>query len=106
MVQSDPKYAPKPENPKKSNGRPRRISEAVTPGSIERPAHYGGDDDPFETIKVLKAWLSPEQYLGFLRGNAIKYESRAGKKGSESEDHRKAAQYSAWAAEQAKEMGR
>ncbi len=48
---------------------------------VNHPAHYGGDT-PYEVIKVLEHWLTPEQFLGFCRGNAIKYLARAGKKGS------------------------
>lgn len=44
------------------------------------PAHYGGEDAVYETIKVLEAWLSFDQFIGFCRGNAVKYLSRAGKK--------------------------
>jgi hypothetical protein len=46
---------------------------------VNHPQHYGGDTT-YETIKVLEAWMSPEEFIGFLRGNAIKYLSRAGKK--------------------------
>lgn len=42
---------------------------------INHPLHYGGADNPYETIKVIKAWG-----LGFNDGNAVKYISRAGKK--------------------------
>ncbi len=59
---------------------------------VEHPAHYGGDTQ-FETIKVLAAWLTPEQLSGFLLGNALKYLSRVGKKGDAVEDLRKAAWY-------------
>lgn len=51
---------------------------AISP-AVNHPAHYGGDE-PYETIKVLQAWLSPEAYSGFCLGNAVKYISRAGKK--------------------------
>ena len=47
---------------------------------VNHPAHYGGADNPYETIKVLEAWLSPEQISGFCIGNALKYLSRAGLK--------------------------
>lgn len=60
---------------------------------VDHPRHYGGGDNPYETIKVLQAWLTPEQLVGFVRGNAIKYLSRAGKKGATLEDLRKAAWY-------------
>ena len=47
---------------------------------VEHPAHYGGKDNPYETIKVLEAVMSPEAFRGFCVGNAWKYLSRAGKK--------------------------
>jgi hypothetical protein len=50
--------------------------------AVHHPAHYGGEGDPFETIKVLEAWLTQEEIRGFMIGNALKYLSRAGKKGS------------------------
>lgn len=43
--------------------------------AVDHPAHYGGEDDPYETIKVIEAWG-----LGFHLGNAVKYIARAGKK--------------------------
>jgi hypothetical protein len=39
------------------------------------PRHYGGQDDPFEAIKVIEAWN-----LNFNLGNCVKYIARAGKK--------------------------
>jgi len=62
----------------------------VTDETINHPSHYGGDT-PYEAIKVIKAWG-----LGFCLGNAVKYISRAGKKGGEDkrlEDLRKALWY-------------
>lgn len=49
---------------------------------IDHPAHYGGDDNPYEAIKVIEAmgW-GPD----FCKGNAMKYLMRAGKKPNESE---------------------
>jgi hypothetical protein len=60
----------------------------------KHPAHYGGEDNPYEAIKVIEAWLSPEAFIGFCRGNAIKYLSRAGKKGPAQADLFKASDYS------------
>lgn len=54
---------------------------------IDHPQHYGGDT-PYEAIKVIEAWG-----LGFCLGNAVKYISRAGKKGNEIQDLEKAAWY-------------
>ena len=45
--------------------------------AVDHPIHYGGEDNPYETIKVIEAWG-----LGFHLGNAVKYLSRAGKKAS------------------------
>lgn len=54
---------------------------------VYHPRHYGGDTT-YETIKVIEAWE-----LGFCLGNAIKYISRAGKKGHLVEDLQKARWY-------------
>lgn len=59
---------------------------------VNHPQHYGGDS-AFETIKVLEAWQTPEAFLGALRFNAIKYLSRAGKKGAAITDLKKALWY-------------
>lgn len=42
--------------------------------------------------QAMEAWMSPEAFVGFLRGNAIKYLARADKKGG-AEDLRKARHY-------------
>lgn len=59
---------------------------------VDHPAHYGGDV-PYEVIKVLKAWLPPEAFRGWLLGTIIKYLPRARAKGAELEDLRKARWY-------------
>lgn len=43
--------------------------------SVNHPEHYGGENNPYEAIKVIEAWD-----LGFCLGNVVKYVSRAGKK--------------------------
>lgn len=58
------------------------------PDMVDHPAHYGGADNPYEAIKVIEAWN-----LGFCLGNAVKYISRAGKKGDVLEDLKKARWY-------------
>lgn len=63
----------------------RRITEGVRRHAVKKPAvevvnhpaHYGGEDNPYEAIKVIEAWG-----LGFCLGNTLKYISRAGKKAS------------------------
>lgn len=56
--------------------------------------HYKSGD--IEPIQYLKDKLTVEEYKGFLKGNMIKYISRATMKGSEKEDYIKAL----WFAEQ------
>lgn len=66
--------------------------------NIDHPQHYGGADNPYEVIKVLEAWLTPEEFRGFLKGNIHKYLARSNKKGG-AEDGGKAAWYAAYLAE-------
>ena len=70
------------------------MAEEVKYDAVERPAHYlvGG----METIDVLRVKLTPVEYEGYLRGNAIKYLLRFGHKGKHeqwAEDARKSAWY-------------
>lgn len=60
--------------------------------AVNHPLHYGGDTT-YECIKVLKAWLPEEEYRGFLRGNAIKYLCRTGKKDEAVQELKKAVWY-------------
>lgn len=55
---------------------------------VNHPAHYGGEDNPHEAIKCIRA-----HGLGFSLGNALKYIVRAGKKNDRLEDLKKAAWY-------------
>lgn len=58
------------------------------------------DAGGIETLDIIKAKLTPEQYQGYLLGNAIKYLCRANFKTSESErDVEKAANYAKWLSE-------
>ncbi len=59
---------------------------------VNHPPHYkvGG----IETISFIKAKLSKDEYIGYLRGNVLKYASRLGAKNSASEDAGKMAWYS------------
>jgi hypothetical protein len=59
---------------------------------ISHPERYGGDTT-YECIKVLEAWLPREQYKGFLRGNALKYLCRVGKKDEVVQELKKARFY-------------
>lgn len=52
------------------------------------PDHYGGEDNPYEVIKVIQAWG-----LGFSLGNVVKYVARAGKKDDIIQELEKARKY-------------
>lgn len=57
--------------------------------AVDHPKHYGGDDNPYEAIKVIRAWG-----VGFSLGNTLKYVNRAGKKSPDPiEDLKKARWY-------------
>ena len=56
--------------------------------NIKHPAHY--TDGGIETIDFIRAKLTPEEFAGYCKGNALKYISRAGKKGDAAEDLAKA----------------
>lgn len=69
------------------------ISPTYTPlpDLINQPPHYtaGG----IECIDYLAAKLTPEEFRGYLRGNALKYLSRLGRKDEATDDAAKAAWY-------------
>lgn len=67
--------------------------------AVNHPAHYGGETNPYEAIKVIEAWE-----LDFCLGNTVKYISRAGKKNSEIEDLEKAQWYLARRIQQLKKQ--
>lgn len=47
----------------------------------EQPKHYRMfPDSELEAIHVIKYALTPEEYMGYLKGNALKYRLRIGKK--------------------------
>lgn len=58
-------------------------------------SHYGGSIQPLE---FMQAQMSEDEFKGFLKGNIIKYVSRAGKKSSSApiDDLRKAKRYLNW----------
>lgn len=59
---------------------------------VNHPCHYGGDTE-YECIKVLKAWNTPEEFVGFCKDNAIKYLCRSGKKDEDIQEYKKARWY-------------
>lgn len=61
--------------------------------NVNSPDHYtaGG----IETIDIIKAKLTPEEFAGYCKGNVIKYVTRANLKGG-LEDLKKAGVYLDW----------
>lgn len=47
---------------------------------INNPQHYQLFPDT-QAIDVIEAALTPAEYIGYLKGNALKYRLRAGDKG-------------------------
>lgn len=68
---------------------------------VDNPEHYtfGG----IETVDYLRAKLTKEEFVGWCRGNALKYLSRAGHKDEEIQEYRKAAKYIEWIIDAMKE---
>jgi hypothetical protein len=65
---------------------------------VNSPAHYTVGN--IETIDYIQAKLTPEEFKGYLKGNVLKYASRAGHKGNAMEDAGKLAWYANRLAEQ------
>lgn len=72
--------------------------KTMPPEEVHHPDHFGGGNNPYETIEVLRATLTPEEFKGFIKGNVIKYTMRAGKKAGvpEKKDMQKAEWYLAY----------
>ena len=64
---------------------------------VHKPTHYM--QGHIETIDKIKLLLTPEEYLGYLKGNVIKYD-RAPFKGAMEQDYDKQKVYYDWALEQ------
>ena len=73
----------KPELASKSSNVPSKVSS-----TLSRPAHYGGEDNPFEAIKIIHHYN-----LNFNLGNIIKYTLRCGKKDEAIKELEKIKQY-------------
>ena len=65
--------------------------------NIKSPSHY--TDGGIETIDFIRAKLGGEGFRSYCLGNALKYISRAGKKGDFREDIQKAITYLEWLVE-------
>ena len=61
-----------------------RMAKQITLDLVNQPPHYtvGG----IETIAYIKAKLTPEEFRGYLKGNVLKYASRANHKDNPAQD--------------------
>lgn len=82
------------DNPKNSFQHQYTIADAMTANDTQVGGnHY--KSLAVEPWDAMEAWLIPIEFIGFLRGNIIKYHARAQQgKGSPEENLRKAAHYS------------
>lgn len=64
--------------------------------AVRSPKHYKLPGLNIESIDVLRSVLTPEEFKGFCRGNALKYLIRAGRKNNELQDIKKAGVYIGW----------
>jgi hypothetical protein len=60
---------------------------------VNHPDHYGGEDNPYEVIKVLRAWSTNDEFYGWLKLTILKYLGRLDAKGSREVDLDKALWY-------------
>ena len=51
---------------------------------VNSPSHYNSGD--IECIDAIEAALTPEEFVGYLKGNQLKYIWRMGKKGDAAQD--------------------
>lgn len=77
--------------PVQIEAKPKKLKVKLLSDPVNNPAHYtyGG----IETIDYIKAKLTPEEFIGYLKGSVIKYTSRAGKKIDTIQDLEKAQWY-------------
>ncbi len=73
---------------------PKEVSKD-TEGTPDKATHYKGAVEPLEVMAKI---MSKQEFIGFLKGNIIKYSYRAGRKQGESgqKDRNKFIVYSDW----------
>lgn len=69
----------------------KSLKELPKDDAVDSPAHYtnGG----IECIEAIRAALTPEEFRGYCKGNAMKYVWREGLKGKPEQDISKASWY-------------
>ena len=70
---------------------------------VNSPKHYKLRGLDIESVDVIKATLTPEEFQGWLKGNAMKYLYRLGKKDDAVQDAKKAMKYLEWLVQELEE---
>jgi hypothetical protein len=52
------------------------VPTEIKPDAVNSPAHYNKNHKGIECIQAMEAMLTPEEFLGYLRGNMFKYSWR------------------------------
>ena len=72
------------------------LRDCIENDAVRSPKHYKLPGLNIESVDVLRSVLTPEEFKGFCRGNALKYLIRAGRKDNELQDIKKAGVYIEW----------
>jgi hypothetical protein len=87
---------PNPHRDGPFDARPNDIDVPLAKHAKADERQVGGThykDMPMQPWDVMEAVLTPEEFRGFLKGNIIKYNMRAGRKIGSQDDAPKAAHY-------------
>ena len=63
---------------------------------VNSPPHYKLTGLDIESVDVIRAVLTAEEFRGWCKGNAIKYLMRLGKKDKEIQDAKKSIKFLEW----------
>ena len=63
---------------------------------VNSPPHYKLNGLDIESVDVIRAVLTAEEFRGWCKGNAIKYLMRLGKKDKEIQDSKKSIKFLGW----------
>jgi len=71
-----------------------KIKESKVKDVVKAPSHYA--NRKYQTILVMEDTMTTEEFKGYLKGNVMKYTSRAGKKDATLQELNKAKTYLQW----------
>ena len=74
----------------------KNMYREVKEDMVNSPKHYKLRGLDIESVDVIRATMTPEEFQGWLKGNAMKYLHRLGKKDDAAQDAKKAMKYLEW----------